>query len=161
MSLHLYSLFKPRCLVVLCSGRFPVSLWRLLFCAVIFFPSVSLEMLIKISFPMVVSLPVWFSLTVYCVDIVKKWGNIQYHSELVPWTPSSLPLWQDERKTREGPSQVLYPGLGPQDLLAASLTALLLGGWILFLMRQVSPSPLTSGPFYGLPRGTLLLSKTT
>ncbi|XP_070424404.1 serine/threonine-protein kinase/endoribonuclease IRE2 isoform X2 [Equus przewalskii] len=30
----------------------------------------------------------------------------------------------------------LYPGLGPQDLLAASLTAVLLGGWILFLIRQ-------------------------
>ncbi|XP_023375854.1 serine/threonine-protein kinase/endoribonuclease IRE2 [Pteropus vampyrus] len=30
----------------------------------------------------------------------------------------------------------LYPGLGPQDLLAASLTAVFLGGWILFLMRQ-------------------------
>uniref|UniRef100_G1M6M1 Serine/threonine-protein kinase/endoribonuclease IRE2 n=2 Tax=Ailuropoda melanoleuca TaxID=9646 RepID=G1M6M1_AILME len=30
----------------------------------------------------------------------------------------------------------LYPGLGPQDLLAASLTAVLLGGWIIFLMRQ-------------------------
>ncbi|KAM9056593.1 serine/threonine-protein kinase/endoribonuclease IRE2 isoform 3-T3 [Megaptera novaeangliae] len=30
----------------------------------------------------------------------------------------------------------LYPGLGPQHLLVASLTALLLGGWILFLMRQ-------------------------
>ncbi|XP_019505339.1 PREDICTED: serine/threonine-protein kinase/endoribonuclease IRE2 isoform X1 [Hipposideros armiger] len=30
----------------------------------------------------------------------------------------------------------LYPGLGFQDLLAASLTAVLLGGWILFLMRQ-------------------------
>lgn len=35
----------------------------------------------------------------------------------------------------------LHPGLGSQDLLAASLTAVLLGGWILFLMRQVSPSP--------------------
>ncbi|XP_053410458.1 serine/threonine-protein kinase/endoribonuclease IRE2 isoform X2 [Nycticebus coucang] len=29
-----------------------------------------------------------------------------------------------------------YPRLGSQDLLAASLTAVLLGGWILFLMRQ-------------------------
>ncbi|KAM5328708.1 serine/threonine-protein kinase/endoribonuclease IRE2 isoform 4-T4 [Glossophaga mutica] len=28
------------------------------------------------------------------------------------------------------------PGLGPQDLLAASITAALLGGWILFLMKQ-------------------------
>ena len=46
-------------------------------------------------------------------NMVKKWGNIQYHSELIPWPPSSLPLWQNERKTREGPSQVLYPGLGP------------------------------------------------
>lgn len=35
----------------------------------------------------------------------------------------------------------MYPGLGSQELLAASLTAVLLGGWILFLMRQVSPSP--------------------
>ncbi|XP_036135664.1 serine/threonine-protein kinase/endoribonuclease IRE2 [Molossus molossus] len=34
----------------------------------------------------------------------------------------------------------LYLGLGPQDLLVASLTAVLLGGWILFLMRQVSPT---------------------
>ncbi|KAM9725454.1 serine/threonine-protein kinase/endoribonuclease IRE2 isoform 2-T2 [Dama dama] len=38
-----------------------------------------------------------------------------------------------EKKTSE-----LYPGLGPQDLLAASLTALLLGGWILFLMSSSS-----------------------
>ncbi|XP_036772837.2 serine/threonine-protein kinase/endoribonuclease IRE2 isoform X2 [Manis pentadactyla] len=30
----------------------------------------------------------------------------------------------------------LNPGLSPQDLLAASLTAVLLGGWMLFLMRQ-------------------------
>ncbi|XP_006867297.1 PREDICTED: serine/threonine-protein kinase/endoribonuclease IRE2 [Chrysochloris asiatica] len=30
----------------------------------------------------------------------------------------------------------LYPELGPQDLLAASLTAVFLGGWILFLLRQ-------------------------
>lgn len=45
--------------------------------------------------------------------MVKKWGKIQFCSELVPWPPRSLPLWQNERKTREGPSQVLYPGLGP------------------------------------------------
>ncbi|XP_009007573.1 serine/threonine-protein kinase/endoribonuclease IRE2 isoform X4 [Callithrix jacchus] len=32
-----------------------------------------------------------------------------------------------------------YMGLGPQDLLAASLTAVLLGGWILFVMRQQQP----------------------
>ncbi|XP_042096093.1 serine/threonine-protein kinase/endoribonuclease IRE2 isoform X5 [Ovis aries] len=44
--------------------------------------------------------------------------------------PPDLEL-HPEKKTSE-----LYPGLGPQDLLAASLTALLLGGWILFLMRQ-------------------------
>ena len=53
-----------------------------------------------------------------------------------PWSPELHP----EEKTPE-----LYPGLGPQDLLAASLTAVLLGGWIIFLMRQVSPLPLTSG----------------
>ena len=41
----------------------------------IFFSSVSVEMLIEISFPVVVSLPVLFSLTVYYVDIVKKWGK--------------------------------------------------------------------------------------
>lgn len=35
----------------------------------------------------------------------------------------------------------LYLGLGPQDLLVASLTAVLLGGWILFFMRQVSLPP--------------------
>lgn len=35
----------------------------------------------------------------------------------------------------------LYPGLGSQDLLAASLTAVLLGGWILFLMRQQEQRP--------------------
>ncbi|XP_019676354.2 serine/threonine-protein kinase/endoribonuclease IRE2 isoform X3 [Felis catus] len=44
-----------------------------------------------------------------------------------PWSPELHP----EEKTPE-----LYPGLGPQDLLAASLTAVLLGGWIIFLMRQ-------------------------
>lgn len=44
--------------------------------------------------------------------------------------PPDLEL-HPEKKTSK-----LYPGLGPQDLLAASLTALLLGGWILFLMRQ-------------------------
>ncbi|TKC46544.1 hypothetical protein EI555_001832 [Monodon monoceros] len=44
--------------------------------------------------------------------------------------PSNLELHPKEK------TQDLHPGLGPQDLLAASLTALLLGGWILFLMRQ-------------------------
>uniref|UniRef100_A0A8D1JET1 Serine/threonine-protein kinase/endoribonuclease IRE2 n=1 Tax=Sus scrofa TaxID=9823 RepID=A0A8D1JET1_PIG len=44
--------------------------------------------------------------------------------------PSNLELHPEE-KTPD-----LHPSLGPQDLLAASLTALLLGGWILFLMRQ-------------------------
>ncbi|MBV97389.1 Serine/threonine-protein kinase/endoribonuclease IRE2, partial [Eschrichtius robustus] len=44
--------------------------------------------------------------------------------------PSNLELHPEE-KTPD-----LYPGLGPQHLLVASLTALLLGGWILFLMRQ-------------------------
>ncbi|KAG8513539.1 Serine/threonine-protein kinase/endoribonuclease IRE2 [Galemys pyrenaicus] len=37
-----------------------------------------------------------------------------------------------EKKTPD-----LYADLGLQDLLAASLTAMLLGGWILFLMRQL------------------------
>ncbi|KAK2494043.1 hypothetical protein MC885_008058 [Smutsia gigantea] len=36
----------------------------------------------------------------------------------------------------------LKPGLSPQDLLAASLTAVLLGGWMLFLMRQQQQVPL-------------------
>ncbi|XP_032182836.1 serine/threonine-protein kinase/endoribonuclease IRE2 isoform X2 [Mustela erminea] len=44
-----------------------------------------------------------------------------------PWNLEMHP----EEKTPD-----LYPGLGPQDLLAASLTAVLLGGWIIFLMRQ-------------------------
>nr|XP_031288906.1 serine/threonine-protein kinase/endoribonuclease IRE2 isoform X1 [Camelus dromedarius] len=43
---------------------------------------------------------------------------------------SSLELHPEEK------TPGLYPGLGTQDLLATSLTALLLGGWILFLMRQ-------------------------
>lgn len=46
----------------------------------------------------------------------------------------------------------MYPGLGPQDLLAAGLTAVVLGGWILFLMRQVSPRP-DLRPFSEGPRG--------
>ncbi|XP_048967241.1 serine/threonine-protein kinase/endoribonuclease IRE2 isoform X2 [Canis lupus dingo] len=44
-----------------------------------------------------------------------------------PWNLEPHP----EEKTPD-----LYPGLGPQDLLAASLTAVFLGGWIIFLMRQ-------------------------
>ncbi|XP_077930148.1 serine/threonine-protein kinase/endoribonuclease IRE2 [Halichoerus grypus] len=44
-----------------------------------------------------------------------------------PWNLELHP----EEKTPD-----LYPGLGPQDLLVASLTAVLLGGWIIFLMRQ-------------------------
>ncbi|XP_003795893.1 serine/threonine-protein kinase/endoribonuclease IRE2 [Otolemur garnettii] len=44
-----------------------------------------------------------------------------------PWDPELSP----EEETPDS-----YPRLGSQDLLAASLTAVLLGGWILFLMRQ-------------------------
>ncbi|XP_058142253.1 serine/threonine-protein kinase/endoribonuclease IRE2 isoform X2 [Dasypus novemcinctus] len=44
-----------------------------------------------------------------------------------PWDLEPHP----EEKTSD-----LHPGLGAQDLLATSLTAVLLGGWILFLMRQ-------------------------
>ncbi|KAM9208610.1 serine/threonine-protein kinase/endoribonuclease IRE2 [Dugong dugon] len=44
-------------------------------------------------------------------------------------------LWNLELHPEEKTPD-LYPQLGPQDLLAASLTAVLLGGWILFLMRQ-------------------------
>ncbi|XP_051003136.1 serine/threonine-protein kinase/endoribonuclease IRE2 [Acomys russatus] len=33
-------------------------------------------------------------------------------------------------------SEDSYPGLGSQDLLAASFTAILLGAWVLYLMRQ-------------------------
>ncbi|XP_004706115.1 serine/threonine-protein kinase/endoribonuclease IRE2 [Echinops telfairi] len=43
--------------------------------------------------------------------------------------------WNLELHPEEKPPE-LYPQLGPQDLLAASLTAVLLGGWIFFLMRQ-------------------------
>ncbi|XP_045704759.1 serine/threonine-protein kinase/endoribonuclease IRE2 isoform X6 [Phyllostomus hastatus] len=43
--------------------------------------------------------------------------------------------WDLELHPEEKTSH-LDPGLGPQDLLVASLTAVLLGGWILFLMRQ-------------------------
>ncbi|XP_045704756.1 serine/threonine-protein kinase/endoribonuclease IRE2 isoform X4 [Phyllostomus hastatus] len=45
--------------------------------------------------------------------------------------------WDLELHPEEKTSH-LDPGLGPQDLLVASLTAVLLGGWILFLMRQLS-----------------------
>ncbi|XP_011240125.1 serine/threonine-protein kinase/endoribonuclease IRE2 isoform X8 [Mus musculus] len=34
-----------------------------------------------------------------------------------------------------------YPGLGSQDLLAATFTAILLGAWVLYLMRQQQQSP--------------------
>uniref|UniRef100_A0A8C5Y6I2 non-specific serine/threonine protein kinase n=1 Tax=Microcebus murinus TaxID=30608 RepID=A0A8C5Y6I2_MICMU len=44
------------------------------------------------------------------------------------------------------------PWLGSHDLLAAGLTAVLLGGWILFLLGQVDPA-LTSGLSWGLRRG--------
>ncbi|XP_045704754.1 serine/threonine-protein kinase/endoribonuclease IRE2 isoform X2 [Phyllostomus hastatus] len=44
--------------------------------------------------------------------------------------------WDLELHPEEKTSH-LDPGLGPQDLLVASLTAVLLGGWILFLMRQL------------------------
>ncbi|XP_023607245.1 serine/threonine-protein kinase/endoribonuclease IRE2 [Myotis lucifugus] len=44
-------------------------------------------------------------------------------------------LWDLELHPEENTAD-LYLGLGPQDLLVASLTAVLLGGWILFLMRQ-------------------------
>ncbi|XP_040829651.1 serine/threonine-protein kinase/endoribonuclease IRE2 [Ochotona curzoniae] len=43
--------------------------------------------------------------------------------------------WNLELHREEG-TPTSAPGLGPQDLLAASLTAILLGGWILLLMRQ-------------------------
>ncbi|XP_017389892.1 serine/threonine-protein kinase/endoribonuclease IRE2 isoform X2 [Cebus imitator] len=44
-------------------------------------------------------------------------------------------LW-DSKLHPEEKTPDSYLGLGPQDLLAASLTAVLLGGWILFVMRQ-------------------------
>ncbi|PNJ33099.1 ERN2 isoform 4 [Pongo abelii] len=44
-------------------------------------------------------------------------------------------LWDSELHPEEKTPDY-YLGLGPQDLLAASLTAVLLGGWILFVMRQ-------------------------
>ena len=49
--------------------------------------------------------------------------------------PCNLELHPEEETSHSD------PGLGAQDLLAASLTAVLLGGWILFLMRQESPTP--------------------
>ncbi|XP_011544015.1 serine/threonine-protein kinase/endoribonuclease IRE2 isoform X4 [Homo sapiens] len=51
-------------------------------------------------------------------------------------------LWDSELHPEEKTPDS-YLGLGPQDLLAASLTAVLLGGWILFVMRQL-PRPLRS-----------------
>ncbi|XP_011544013.1 serine/threonine-protein kinase/endoribonuclease IRE2 isoform X2 [Homo sapiens] len=47
-------------------------------------------------------------------------------------------LWDSELHPEEKTPDS-YLGLGPQDLLAASLTAVLLGGWILFVMRQQQP----------------------
>lgn len=68
-------------------------------------------------------------------------------------------LWDLELHPEENTPD-LYLGLGPQDLLVASLTAVLLGGWILFLMRQVSLSP-NLGSAAGQPREhSALLSKT-
>uniref|UniRef100_A0A8C2W136 non-specific serine/threonine protein kinase n=1 Tax=Chinchilla lanigera TaxID=34839 RepID=A0A8C2W136_CHILA len=52
-------------------------------------------------------------------------------------------LWDSELHPEEK-TLVSSPGLGYQDLLAAVLTSALLGGWILFLMRQISPAP--AGP---------------
>ncbi|XP_055483602.1 serine/threonine-protein kinase/endoribonuclease IRE2 isoform X4 [Psammomys obesus] len=46
-----------------------------------------------------------------------------------PWDPKLHP----EEKASDS-----YPGLGSQDLLAASFTAILLGAWVLYLMRQDS-----------------------
>ncbi|XP_032748620.1 serine/threonine-protein kinase/endoribonuclease IRE2 isoform X2 [Rattus rattus] len=48
-----------------------------------------------------------------------------------PWDPELHP----EEKADA------YPGLGSQDLLAASFTAILLGAWVLYLMRQQQQSP--------------------
>lgn len=39
-----------------------------------------------------------------------------------------------------------YPGLGSQDLLAASFTAVLLGAWVLYLMRQQQQQQSPSAP---------------
>ncbi|XP_012320163.1 serine/threonine-protein kinase/endoribonuclease IRE2 isoform X1 [Aotus nancymaae] len=47
-------------------------------------------------------------------------------------------LW-DSKLHPEEKTPDSYLELGPQDLLAASLTAVLLGGWILFVMRQQQP----------------------
>nr|XP_020834295.1 serine/threonine-protein kinase/endoribonuclease IRE2 isoform X2 [Phascolarctos cinereus] len=52
-------------------------------------------------------------------------------SQEVAWGLERLPGPQPE----EGP-QDLYPGPGSQDILVAGLTTLLLGGWIIFLLRQ-------------------------
>nr|XP_027804520.2 serine/threonine-protein kinase/endoribonuclease IRE2 [Marmota flaviventris] len=54
-------------------------------------------------------------------------------SELL--SPSQEEPWDAELHPEEKTPDS-YPGLGSQDLLAASLTGVLLGGWILFLMRQ-------------------------
>lgn len=48
-----------------------------------------------------------------------------------PWDPELHP----EEKADA------YSGLGSQDLLAASFTAILLGAWVLYLMRQQQQSP--------------------
>ncbi|XP_011240121.1 serine/threonine-protein kinase/endoribonuclease IRE2 isoform X3 [Mus musculus] len=39
-----------------------------------------------------------------------------------------------------------YPGLGSQDLLAATFTAILLGAWVLYLMRQQQSPSAPAGP---------------
>ncbi|XP_043835748.1 serine/threonine-protein kinase/endoribonuclease IRE2 [Dromiciops gliroides] len=52
-------------------------------------------------------------------------------SQEVVWGLERLPGPRSE----EGP-QDLYPGSGSQDILVASLTTLLLGGWIIFLLCQ-------------------------
>ncbi|KAM6155219.1 serine/threonine-protein kinase/endoribonuclease IRE2 [Rhynchocyon petersi] len=71
-------------------------------------------------------------------------------------TQASAHLWELLSLSQEDPGNLelhpektppASPWLGRQDLIAASLTALLLGGWVLFLMRQQQQTPVApAGP---------------
>ncbi|EDM17559.1 endoplasmic reticulum (ER) to nucleus signalling 2 (predicted) [Rattus norvegicus] len=69
-----------------------------------------------------------------------------------PWDPELHP--EEKADT--------YPGLGSQDLLAASFTAILLGAWVLYLMRQQQQSPSAPAGPSDLPQDTQVqLSRDT
>ncbi|XP_006892748.1 PREDICTED: serine/threonine-protein kinase/endoribonuclease IRE2 [Elephantulus edwardii] len=88
-------------------------------------------------------------------------------------TPRALPAlfwellspWQEDPQDMKQPpeenSPPLYAWLYPQDLITTSLTALLLGGWILFLMRQCIQAVARSQLKTGTAPGAILAETLT